>query len=125
MFSCGGNNPLRQKSPEELRQELKMTEHQNYNQYLTVQTNTANYKLWTDNYAITGSIKSTSSLARFKDAVLTVTFLTETDTELKSVNFVVYKFIEPNATTDFEIRTKMPSATKKYNIRIKTVIPVE
>jgi ribosomal protein S10 len=61
-------------------------------------------------------------LARFKDAVLTITFLPETGTKLKSVDFVVYKFIEPNSKTDFEIRTKMPNATKKYRVQIKTVV---
>lgn len=124
LFSCGGNTG-RQKSPEELRQELKMTEHQNFKQYLTVETKSADYKLWTDNYSITGSINSTASLARFKDAVLTVTFLSSTDTELKSVDFVIYKFLEPNSKTDFEIKTKMPSATKKYNVQIKTVVPID
>src|SRR5664280_2398534 len=81
--SCNsGTNPLRQKSPEELRQELKETEHQNFNQYLTVHYNNADYKLWTDKYQIKGYIQNTASIARFKDAILTVTFLTETDTEL-------------------------------------------
>lgn len=124
LFSCGGNT-VRQKSPEELRQELKMTEHQNFNQYLTVETKSADYKLWTNNYSITGSINSTASLARFKDAVLTVTFLSSTDTELKSVDFVIYKFLEPNSKTDFEIKTKIPSATKKYNVQIKIVVPID
>jgi hypothetical protein len=123
--SCGGNNSIIRKSPEELKRELKTEEHLNYGKYLIVQTNRADYKFWTDNYSIKGYINSSASLARFKDIVLKVTFKTETDTELNSIDFTLYKFIEPNSKTDFEIRTKIPSACRKYNVQIKTVVPVD
>ena len=128
LFSCGRNNnaPIRQKSPEELRQDLRTTEHQNFNQYLTVHSsNSADYKVWTDKYQIKGYIQNTASIARFKDAVLTVSFLTETDTELGSSDNPLYKFIEPNSKTEFVITTRMPSATKKFNVRIKAIVPID
>lgn len=126
LISCNNSyNPIRQKSPEELRMELKASEQKDYNQYLSVHYDKADYKFWTDKYQIRGYIQSTASIARFKDAVLTVSFLTETDTELASSDNFLYKFIEPNSKTDFVITTRVPNATKKFNIRIKTVVPVE
>lgn len=124
LISCNGNTPLHQKTAEELRQELKVKEQTNPSVYLS-----AEYKLdvtfWTSQDVITGFINNTASIARFKDVVLTITFLTGTDTELKSENYVIYKFCEPNSKTPFEIKTKSPSATKKIGVTVKEAIPVD
>lgn len=125
LIACNsGNNPLRQKSPEELRQELKVKEQKSYMDYLTVE-----YKLdkafWSGNDIITGTINNSASIARFKDVVLTITFFTGTDTELKSADYVIYKFSEPNSKTPFEIRTNSPNATKKIGVRVNRAIPID
>jgi hypothetical protein len=121
--SCNGNTPLHQKTAEELRQELKVREQTNPITYLS-----AEYKLnvtfWTSQDVINGFINNSASIARFKDVVLTITYFTETDTELKSENFVLYKFFEPNSKTPFEIKTKSPNATKKIGVKVKEAIPV-
>jgi hypothetical protein len=124
LISCGGNSPLRLKSPEELRKELKNREQTNYKAYLSVE-----YKLdktfWTSEDVIKGIIANTASIARFKDVVVTITFFTATDTELGSKDFVVYKFFEANSKTAFEVKTKSPSATKKIGVTVKSAVPVD
>lgn len=123
LSSCNGNTPLHQKTAEELRQELKVKEQTNPIVYLS-----AEYKLdvtfWTSQDVIKGFINNSASIARFKDVVLTITYFTETDTELKSENFVLYKFFEPNSKTPFEIKTKSPNATKKIEVKVKEAVPV-
>jgi hypothetical protein len=124
-ISCNGNtNTLRQKSPEELKAELKLREHSNFNNYLSVQYK-LDYKLFADEYAITGAVNNSASVARFKDAILTVTFYSGTDTQLKSLDFIIYKFFEPNSKTAYEIRTKAPGSTKKIGVTIKSVTPID
>jgi hypothetical protein len=124
LFSCGGNAPLHQKSPEELRQELKTKEQTDFRNYLSVEYNLTK-TFWTEEDVIKGSITNTASIARFKDIVITITFFTATDTELGSKDFVEYKFFEPNSKTAFEIKTKSPSATKKIGVTIKSAVPVD
>lgn len=124
LFSCGGNSSLHQKSPEELRQELKTREQTNYKDYLSVKYDLTK-TFWTEEDVIKGLIANTASIARFKDIVITITFFTATDTELGSQDFVEYKFFEPNSKTAFEIKTKSPSATKKIGVTIRSAVPVD
>jgi len=124
LISCNSGTPLRQKSPEEIRQELKIKEQTSFLNYLTVEYN-LDKTFWTSEDVIKGFVANSASIARFKDVVLTVTFLTATDTELGSKDYVVYKFFEPNSRTDFEIKTKSPAATKKIGVKVKTVVPVD
>jgi hypothetical protein len=110
LFSCSGRSHVRQKSPEELRFELKLSEQANPTKYLTVKYS-MDFKILAGQDVINGTIFNSASIAKFKDVVLTVTNITATDTELKSDDFAVYKFVEPNTKTDFEIRTTSPAGT--------------
>lgn len=122
LISCLGG-PTK-KSPEQLIQELKLMEQINFNEYLTIEY-TLDVTLFSGQDIIKGHIKNSASIAKFKDIVLTVTFFSETDTQLDSKDYVVYKFLEPNSQVDFEIRTKSPKATSKIGVKVKEVTLVD
>jgi len=123
-LSCNGSGSLQQKTPEQLRQELKIREQSNIQDYLLVEYNLST-TFWTGQDVITGTINNSATVAKFKDVVLTVIFFTETDTELGTKDYVIYKFFDPNSKTDFEIETDSPSATKKIGVRVKSAVPID
>ena len=101
-----------------------MNEQTNFNDYLSVDYNFG-LAIFSDVQIIKGSIKNSATIAKFKDIVLTITFFSETNTELDSKDFVIYKFFEPNSEVNFEIRTEYPNATSKIGVTIKSVVPVD
>lgn len=109
----------RQKSSAELKQELKMRELNNPRSYLTVSYN-LNYNLLSGKDIIRGKIISSATSATFKDVILTVTFSTTTNTVLGREDYVVYQYVQPNSSTDFDIRVHSPSGTKKIGIEVKS-----
>jgi hypothetical protein len=72
----------------------------------------------TDGYIIHGVIHNKASLARFKDAVVQVTFYTETQTDLGSTNYVVYKYLEPNTETPFDLNVYPPAVMRHFSLRV-------
>jgi hypothetical protein len=69
---------------------------------------------------ITGNIYNYATMATFKDVVLTVTYSTNTDTELYRENFVVYDYVYPGSSTSFNLKTYSPEGTKKIGVSIKS-----
>lgn len=73
----------------------------------------------TDGYNLEGTVTNSATLARFKDVVLTVTFLSGTETVLEEQDYVLYEFVEPNATAAFSLHVYPPDATEKFNVSVK------
>ena len=117
-------NFARPKTAEELRQELKTKEQSNLYDYLSVEYK-LDYKLLAGKDVIKGVIKNKASIAKFKDVVLTITFFTETDTELKTQDVPIYKFVGPNSSTEFELNLTPPPGRKKIRVKIKNATPVD
>lgn len=122
-YSSGSNSyePPREKTPEELRQELIEKEKQNPLDYLTV-TYSLDYKVFSGKDVIKGTIYNSATMATFKDVTLRVSYSTGTDTELGSENFVVYKYVTANSSANFEIKTYSPSATKKIGVTVVSAV---
>jgi hypothetical protein len=126
--SCGSNR--KQKSPEELKMELKAQERANPTQYLSIteSTMTANKireaglfrDAEYDGWIIKGSILSSATLAKFKDVVINVELYSQTGTVIEEKDYVIYEFYEPGTIKSFSLKINTPEATNKYNVSIKS-----
>ncbi len=109
----------RQKTEEELREELHQKEMKKPKDHLSV-TYRLNYKLFSGKDEIIGKIYNSASMAIFKDIVLTVVYSTETETELSREDYVVYDYVYSNSEIPFNIKTYSPSGTKRIGVHIKS-----
>lgn len=120
------------KTPEELKMELNQQELSNPTHYLianakmsenTVKTREAGLfreaEYSTDGYNIEGSIKNSASVARFKDVMITVKFLSKTGTIIEETDYPFYEFYEPNSTTPFSLHVYPPDAMEKFSVSVK------
>lgn len=121
--SNGGsdNYPSIEKSPEELRQELLSKEQENASEYLKHQGT------WRGNLigqtVLEGTISNSATLANFKDVVLEVTWLTKTETELKTELYTVYEFVGASKSVSYKIKVNAPSETAGVRIGISSATP--
>ncbi len=116
--------PPREKTPEELRQELLEKETSSPLDYVTV-----SYKLDINVHLlresediINGTISNSATMATFKDVELQVTFSTKTDAELAKKIYTVYEFIGPNGSKGFQIKVVSPTGTKKIGVKILSAL---
>ena len=124
--SC--NNSSRQKSPVELKMELKRQEQSNVRQYLSLDNvfinknkikeagifSSAKY----DGHLITGKVKNTATIARFKDIKLRLQLFSKTKTLISEKTYVFYEYYEPNSIKNFSLKINPPIAMKSYNISV-------
>ena len=128
--SCGSSETP--KTAEELKAELLSQEKTQPLNYLTVDAtmkegevkvrdaglfHDAEYAK--DGNIITGTIKNSATMAKFKDVVLTVTFYSQTETAIESRDFTVYEFYNPNTETPFELKVYPPETIAKFGVDIK------
>lgn len=109
----------RQKTEEELREELHQKEMKRPKDHLSVSYK-LNYKVFSGKDEIIGKIYNSASMATFKDIVLTVVYSTETETELYREDYVVYDYVYSNSEIPFNIKTYSPSGTKRIGVYIKS-----
>lgn len=79
---------------------------------------------WGDQMVIEGTIVSTATVANFKDVVVRVALLSETDTELERENYVIYQRFPAHGRTDFTLRVKRSKAAKKVNLDVVGATPL-
>jgi hypothetical protein len=111
--------PVREKTPEELRAELKIKEKSNPLDYLSI-SYSLDFNIFSGNDIINGSISNNATLATFKDAVIDVFFKTETNSTIKKEEYTIYKYFKPNQSTSFKLKVKSPSGTKRIITKIKS-----
>jgi len=132
--SASANRP---KTPEELKAELKQQEQMNPLQYLeangTMKENRVQTReeglfhaaeFSTDGYNIEGTIKNSATVARFKDVVLTIKFMSKTETVIEEKDYPFYEFYNPNSTTPFALKVYPPSAMEKFGLSVKSATAV-
>lgn len=114
----------REKTPEELRQELIQQEKQNPAEYLKAQITMRGNLL--GEKVFEGTITNTASVATFKDAIIQFTFLSKTNTEIGSKSFPIYEIMKPQQTISIEkIKYYTPDGTENFNISIVKATPVD
>lgn len=129
LLSCGPATI--KKTPEELRAELLIQEESTPTSYVTVGDSTsiipnkikdaglfseAQY----DGWLVSGVIKNTATIARFKDVVLTVTLYSQTQTIIDRQNFIIYEYFEPNSIKPFSLKINAPQATNTYHVTVNS-----
>ena len=112
--------PPVEKTPEELRQELKDKEIQNPASYLTVKytLDVKVHLLKESEDIVNGTIFNSAKMATFKDIGIKVNFLSETGTLLDTKQYTLYKFVTPNGSQDFQITVLSPSGTSKIGVEV-------
>ena len=93
-----------QKTPEQLRAELKQQEQAAPNDYLSAD-GTYRENIWGDKLKIKCNLHNKATLASFKDIVVRVTFYTKTDTELSAKEYTIYEIVKANS--DKEVNMKI------------------
>lgn len=137
LFSCK-QEPPKPKTAEELKRELAFQERLNPTQYISVSNITmaenkiqtqkpglfrsSKYKI--DGSIITGVIKNSATIAKFKDVVLTVTFMSQTGTVIEQNDYVFYEFYNPNSMNSFNLKVYQPQATNQFNVTVKSAIAI-
>lgn len=106
------------KTPEELKQELYLSEKNNPQKYLSVKYD-LKYKILSGKDVIKGTVFNTATLTTFKDVIFTVTYKSETGTELGRSDFIAYKYIRPRSSEEFEIKLRSPKATRTIGVTVK------
>ena len=132
--SCDfGSESKKQKTPEELRLDLKIQEESNPKQYLTLDSVYMNQNkireagIFTsakyDGYIITGIVKNSATIAKFKDLKITVQMYSKTETLIDEQTHIFYEFYEPNSENKFAIKVNPPPAMNSYQVSIVEALP--
>jgi len=112
-----------QESPDRLRAELLKDEKAKPKTYLSIIKQNNAHRI--DGWYVSGVIKNTASLAEFKDAVVIVSFYTQTQTHLTSQQYTLYQYFKPNKPQYFSFKVHAPKPTASINITIKDATAVE
>lgn len=78
-----------------------------------------------DGATISGRIKNSATLARYKDLNITISFMSRTNTLLDEQTYVIYEYFEPGEETyiSFNIPS-VPSAMQNWSYQINGAEPV-
>ncbi|MNJ92152.1 hypothetical protein D3C87_98120 [compost metagenome] len=124
----------KEKSPEELRTELKASEENSPMQYLfcggvrmipqEIKTRNAGFfrdaEYEPDGAIFKGAIHNNATLGRFKDAKIKILFYSRTSTLIEEKSHTIYEYLEPQSSTNFSF--KMDSYPEEYeNFRVELV----
>lgn len=136
--SSSSMNFEKEKTPEELKAELKIQEENNPTQYVTVDAKMKDSIVQTrkegwfhgaeygkDGSVIKGIIKNSASVAKFKDVVLTVSYYSATNTEIKSEDHIFYEFYDPTSSKPFSLYVHAPEEMKSFGLTVKRATAVE
>jgi hypothetical protein len=112
--------PPREKTSQELRQELMEKEKSSPQSYLTVtyRIDRKVHLLKESEDVITGRVFNSATMATFKDIGLKVQFLTNTDVVLSETAYSLYDYVTPNGSKDFQIKVVSPQGTKTIGVTI-------
>lgn len=127
----------REKTAEELRAELRNTELLEPLRYLRLDSTRmeANRVKVKDNwiradeyatrgYYMSGVVKNTATLAKYKDVKIVVDFYSKTQTLISSSELVMYEFYEPGSRKSFKQLMKTPEDVETYRMNIEAASAV-
>ena len=113
----------RPQSAAELRAELLQREQSAPGDYLQVRgTYRRNF---IDQLVLEGNIVNAATLARFKDPVVSVSWYSQTQTELATKQYPVYEFLRPQGSTHFKFKTNAPGEVATVAMSITSATPIE
>jgi hypothetical protein len=103
--------------PEVIKQRLLLTEKENPLDYLSISFSLSN-RIISGNTILKGRISSIATLATFKDVEIVIQCYTKTNSYLQAYSHVVYDFIYPNKSTNFEVQFRPPNGTENIRVQI-------
>jgi len=113
----------RPKTAAELRAELLDQEQRAPEEYLQVEA--TYHRNFINQLVLEGDIASTATLATYKDPVLSVTWVSKTDTDLETVEYPVYEVVRSQGSTHFKLKTKAPNYVASVRVGIAGATPIE
>ncbi len=111
-----GNGSEREKTPEEIKADLKEREEADVLKYLSL-----DYKLEPNlgiRARITGVVHNSASIATYKDAVIRMTFLTKTETVIGTEDKTMFEYLKPSSSKTFDWRIRTPNKTALIGLQI-------
>jgi hypothetical protein len=112
----------REKTPEELREELAQKESESPAEYLKFTSKEARENLIGE-IVIEGRIQNTATIAAFKDIVFEANFIAPSGTSLGTEKFTRYELVGPGYGVTYKFKTIAPKETKTVDMRIVSAIP--
>jgi hypothetical protein len=91
------------KTPEQLKAELKESEQSDPTRYLDA-TGTYKENFWGDKIKVQCKITNSATLAKFKDALIEVTYYAKSKTVLGTKQYTVYEIFTPNSSKTVEMK---------------------
>jgi hypothetical protein len=91
------------RSPEQLKMDLKQQEQNAPTDYLNAD-GTYKENFWGDMLKIQCTITNKATLAKFKDAVVRVTYYSKTETVLAENDYTIYEIFQPNSSKTVELK---------------------
>jgi hypothetical protein len=113
-----------QQTYEEKKQTVEEIEISNPVNFLSV-TGTFNKNFWGDKIKVHGIITSSATVAKYKDAVIRITYLSKTGTSLGSKEYNIYEIFAPNSNTKFELKVENYGDVKSIGIDLISATAVE
>ncbi len=131
IVGCKESN--RQKTPAELKLELRTQENNNTLQYLKLENvkminnkikdagffSSAKY----DGYLITGQVKNSATMAKYKDLKIRVVLYSKTKTVISNKTYVFYEYYGPNSKKNFSLKIDAPNAMKSFGTFVTGATP--
>jgi hypothetical protein len=117
-------NCYAQQSPDELKTELLKEENANPTTYLKIIKHD-NIQHHVDGWFVSGYIKNTATLAYFKDAVVIVSYYTQSQKHLISQQYVIHQSFKPNKPQYFLFKVSAPKETASIKMTIKSATAVD
>lgn len=114
--------PPRIKTPEELKAELLESERLNAGKY--IKGRFSNRENFIGQRVIELTFINNATLASFKDALLRITFLSKTGSELGYQHFTIYEYFGAGQTVKRKIKLNAPYGTFDVSVGIESAIPV-
>ena len=122
--SSGGSSTY--EIPAETYQEKVMTveeiENSQPTNFLTADGN-YNENFWGDKLKVHGTITNKATIATYKDAIVKVTYYSQTKTELGSQEYTIYETFSPNSTTNFELKIQNYKDVNSIGWQVINAIP--
>jgi hypothetical protein len=116
----------RPKSEAELRMELLSKESSMPLSYLSINQIKFEKKflaIITNEATITGVVKNSASLSKYKDLRVRVNYYSATSTIFKSQDYVIYKYFPPQSNTPITLEVDFPDSFSKYGVEILGATP--
>ena len=122
--SCqSASSTNRQKTAEEIKQELAQKERENPVAYL--KASGTHRKNFIGETVLEGRIINTATVANFKDIVIEADFLAPSGTSLGTKEFTRYELLGPGYDVTFRFKALAPKQTNSVSIRVVTATPVQ